>query len=139
MPFNLSVRRTLTILGALALAAGAVASTGPVALASTATPGAATALCKTDGARVEGPADGVSLWYSATCRTAWAVATDSPEGLYFWVYNIDTGAQETATVAVNEQRTVTAAVDDAGTQSEACYLAITGTGHVLGEPCTDAY
>lgn len=96
-----------------------MASTGPTALASTAKPNTA-ALCKTDGTRVEGPASGVSLWYSATCRTAWAVAQGEPAGLSFYVINIDTDAKESATVQTTDQRTVTAAVDDAGTQSEAC-------------------
>ena len=125
MPINLSVRRAGAILGGLALAVGAIASTGPVALASTAKPNAtAAALCKTDGSRVEGPADGVSLWYSGMCRTAWAVATDEPQGFSFYVTNIDSGAKQSATVQVTNQRTVTAAVDDAGTMSKACYTEV---------------
>jgi hypothetical protein len=139
MSLKLSIRRASAILGGLALAAGVMASTGQAALASAAKPNAAAALCKTDGSRVEGPATGVSLWYSATCRTAWAVADGVPAPLYFYVYNIDTGAQESATVEVTDQRTVTDAVDDAGTQSEACYESFTGTGHYLGTFCTAAY
>lgn len=138
MLLNLSVRRAGTILGGLALTAGAIASTGPVALASTAKPSAAAAVCKTDGSRVEGPADGVSLWYSGSCRTAWAVATDEPNGFGFYVLNIKSGAKESATVAVTNQRTVTAAVNDAGTQSEACYTEVVLHNQII-TICTAAF
>jgi hypothetical protein len=118
MPLNLSVRRASTILGGLALVAGAIASTSPAALASTAKPNAAAALCKTDGEEVLG-SGGDQLWYSPTCRTAWAVSVDGIIGSTLYVYNEDTGAEESTTIT-SESRTVTAAVNDAGTESQAC-------------------
>jgi len=124
MLLNVPVRRAGTILGALALAAGASVSAGPAALASSAKPNLAAAICKTDGEKIYsvGAVNGssIQLWYSPTCRSAWAVEISGIAGNYIYVYNEDTGATENATVQATGQRTVTDAVDDAGTQSQAC-------------------
>jgi len=100
------------------MVAGAIASTSPAALASPAKPNVAASLCKTNGEEVlsNGP---IQLWYSPTCRTAWAVSS-TPIGAGISVYNKDTGATAGAVIPSPAQRTVTAAVDDAGTQSQAC-------------------
>jgi hypothetical protein len=124
MLLNLSARRAGTILGGLALAAGAIVSAGPVALASSAKPNvAATTLCKTNGEEIYSNG-GAQLWYSPTCRTAWGVTSGSwaAVGAQISVTNNNTGAHEENTVTVNGQRTVTAAVDDAGTTSYACWV-----------------
>ena len=124
MPLNLYVRRTGTILGGLALAAGAIVSMGPAALASYAKPNIATAICKTNGEKIYsvGAPNGssIQLWYSPSCRSAWAVEISGIAGNYIYVDNEDTGQTENATVQATGQRTVTDAVDDAGTQSQAC-------------------
>lgn len=124
MPLNLSVRRAGTILGGLALAAGAIVSIGPAALASSAKPNIAAATCKTNGEKIYsvGAVNGssIQLWYSSACRSAWAVEIGGIAGNYIYVYNEDTGATENATVQATGQRTVTNAVNDAGTQSQAC-------------------
>jgi hypothetical protein len=120
MPLNLSVRRASTILGGLALAAGAIVSTGPTALASTAKPSAATATCKYNGEEVESAAGGdVQLWYSPTCRTAWGVIEHRAAGSNVQVTNTD-DVIAYAFVKVSGQRTVTAAIDDKDIQSLAC-------------------
>jgi Protein of unknown function (DUF2690) len=124
MPLNLSVRRAGTILGGLALASGAVVSLGPAALASSAKPNIAAAICKTDGEKIYSVlapnGSSIQLWYSPDCRSAWAVEISGKEGDYIYVYNEDTGATENATVPSPGERTVTDAVDDAGTESQAC-------------------
>jgi hypothetical protein len=79
MLLDLSARRAGVILGGLALAAGAIVSSGTAALAATAEPKIAASLCpsynnKQNGEEVESLAGGdVQLWYSPTCRTAWGV------------------------------------------------------------------
>jgi hypothetical protein len=124
MPVNLPVRRAGIILGGLALVAGAVVSLSPAALASPAKPNIAAAICKTNGEKIYsvGAPNGssIQLWYSSACRSAWAVEISGIAGNYIYVYNEDTGATENATVPETGERTVTDAVDDAGTQSEAC-------------------
>lgn len=129
MALNLSVRRAGTILGVLALAAGAIASATPAAAASTAKPSAVATLCPSNNNKVNGEqvkANGrLELWYSPTCRTAWAVIGGWPAGSVIYVRNLDTGAQQDNTVTVDDQRTVTAAIDDAGTVSEACAETVT--------------
>jgi hypothetical protein len=129
MLLNLSVRRALTILGGLALVAGAIASTSPAALASTAKPSTAATLCKTNGEEVlsSGP---IQLWYSPTCRTTWAVSS-TPIGASIWVYNENTGATASNVIPSPAQRTVTAAIDDAGTQSQACEQYIVLHNHLI--------
>jgi len=118
MLLNLSVRRASTILGGLALVAGAIASTSPAALASPAKPNIAATLCKTNGEEVLSNG-AIQLWYSPTCRTTWAVSS-YPSGAQIWVYNKDTGATAGAFVPTPAARIATAAVDDANTQSQAC-------------------
>jgi len=124
MPLNLSVRRAGTILGGLALAAGAILSMSSGAQASSAKPNIAATICKTDGEKIYsvGAPNGssIQLWYSPSCRSAWAVEISGIAGNYIYVYNEDTGDTENATVQASGERTVTDAVDDAGTQSEAC-------------------
>lgn len=116
--------RTAIILGGLALAVGAVASSGSVALASSSQPHVAATICKTNGEKIYsvGAVNGssIQLWYSAACRSTWAVEINGIAGNYIYVYNEDTGQTENATVQATGQRTVTDAVDDAGTQSQAC-------------------
>jgi Protein of unknown function (DUF2690) len=124
MLLNLSRWRAATILGGLVLAIGAVASSGSVALASSSQSQIAATICKTNGEKIYsvGAVNGssIQLWYSATCRSTWAVEINGIAGNYIYVYNEDTGQTENATVQETGQRTVTDAVDDAGTQSQAC-------------------
>lgn len=136
MLLNRSVRRASTILAGLALAAGTIASTGPAALASPAKPTIAATLCKTNGEIVKSNG-GVQLWYSPTCRTAWGVIINWSAGSVISVTNENTGATQEATVQVTNQRTATAAVNDAGTLSYAC-----GTNPFTIHPffvCTGAF
>jgi len=124
MLLNLFRRRATTALGGLVLAVGAIASSGSVALASSSQPHVAAAVCKTNGEKIysAGAVNGssIQLWYSAACRSAWAVEINGIAGNYIYVYNEDTGQTENATVQVSGQRTVTDAVNDANTQSQAC-------------------
>jgi hypothetical protein len=128
MYLNLSLRRTGTILCGLALCAGAIASTGPAALASSSKPQIAATSCSSDnklnGEKIYSVAittgGNIQLWYSPTCRTAWAVEINGRAGDFIYVYNENTGQKDTATVPANLQRTVTSAISDAGTQSQAC-------------------
>jgi Protein of unknown function (DUF2690) len=117
-------RRTATILGCLVLAGGAIASSGSVALASSSQPHIVATVCKTNGEKIYsvGAVNGssIQLWYSSTCRSTWAVEINGIAGNYIYVYNEDTGQTENATVQETGQRTVTDAVNDAGTQSQAC-------------------
>jgi len=137
MKLNLSLRRVGTILGGLALAAGAIVTAGPAALASPAKPNAAASLCKTDGSEIYNN-DNVQLWYSATCRTAWGVVVDWPAGTAILVFN-SAGATESNTVAVANQRTVTAAVNDAGITSYACANDTPVGGNPKPDVCTASY
>jgi hypothetical protein len=125
MLLNLSVRRASTILGGLALAAGAIVSAGPAALASTAKPSTAAALCpinndKQNGEEVLSAGGGdVQLWYSPTCRTAWGVLINQAVNAEITVANTD-GEGEVTYVTVSGKRTVTFAIDDANIKSWAC-------------------
>jgi len=124
MLLNLFRRRAATILGGLVLAVGAIAGSGSAALASSSQPHVAATICKTDGEKIYSVSavngSNIQLWYSAACRSAWAVEINGIAGNYIYVYNEDTGQSENATVQATGQRTVTDAVDDAGTQSQAC-------------------
>src|ERR1700752_5209490 len=139
MLFNLSVRRAGIILGGVALAAAAIASTGPAAMASTAKPNVDATLCKTNGEAIYNDG-GLQLWYSPSCRTAWAVIQNGIIGATLYVYNKNAGAEESTTIN-SEDRIVTAAVDDANTQSQACeyYVSTTSTNPHVTNICTAFY
>lgn len=113
---------TLAIFGALGVGIPAAAATAPAATCAT-NPKLngvdelnANAL-RSDQVRREST---IELWYSPTCRTTWAVEEDGLVGDGLWVFNENTGAQRSAMVTTDGARTVTAAIDDAGTQSHAC-------------------
>jgi hypothetical protein len=57
----------------------------------------------------------IELWYSATCRTAWAVEAGGVRGDHLWVYNRGTHARKTAKYPHS-----TVAISDNGTKSRAC-------------------
>ncbi|MFF7635925.1 DUF2690 domain-containing protein [Kitasatospora sp. NPDC008050] len=60
----------------------------------------------------------IMLRYSPTCRTAWAArGGDGAPGDEIWVWNENTGATQSAWYPAWS----TGVVDDAGTQSHACY------------------
>jgi len=123
MLFNLSVRRAGIILGGVALAAGAIVSAGPAALASTAKPQSAAALCPSNNNKQNGEiveqVSTVQLWYSPTCRTAWGVIVREGVGSEIEVINSD-GDNAISYVTVDGARTVTSAVNDANITSVAC-------------------
>jgi hypothetical protein len=124
MLLNVFRRRAATAVGGLALVVGAIASSGSVASASPSQPHIAAAICKTNGEKIYSASavngSNIQLWYSPACRSAWAVEINGIAGNYIYVYNIDTGQTQNASVPATGQRTVTDAVNDAGTQSEAC-------------------
>jgi hypothetical protein len=58
------------------------------------------------------------LWYSPTCRYVWAEQGGAGwSGDEVWIYNEDTGATKDAFYPA----TSTAAINDAGTESHACF------------------
>jgi hypothetical protein len=69
----------------------------------------------------------VRLDYSPVCRTTWAVALGgerlNPDqnggGGFVFIHNMDTGATRTSELG-GTYRVVTGAINDAGTQSQAC-------------------
>jgi hypothetical protein len=61
----------------------------------------------------------VQLRYSPTCRAAWARAIDAETGVQFWVYNRDNG--QTQSNRFYSQSAHTRMVNDAGTESHACF------------------
>jgi hypothetical protein len=84
--------------------------------------------------RPSGDTAEIELWYSATCRYAWAVEENGDGGDLLWVYNQDTGAETSTTFAYPNLRVVTAAIDDAGTTSHAC---MDNTGNFpMAKTCT---
>ncbi len=70
----------------------------------------------------------IQLWYSPTCRTAWAREVNGISGDGLWVYNRNTAAIKHATFPAE-----TGAIGDANTESHACMESIP---NALPKTCT---
>jgi hypothetical protein len=112
---------------AVALVFGAFSFT-PAAHAAPSRMSAPAASCNASGAEMIFQVDQthgnetrhIQLWYSSVTRCAWAAETNGQPNDEIWVFNQDTGNEAIWFLTGNSG--LTAKIDDAGTQSQACMI-----------------
>lgn len=78
----------------------------------------------------------VYLWYSTSTKCVWAVEVHGQPGDSVWIYNKNTGAQQTAYIQSGQSSATTGEIGDSGTLSHACMRPLLSNGTNGPKTCT---